>query len=50
MINKEKKEPEKEFIKSIEEFQLNPRTFIGKCQLTKNDFKTQITMIKYVKV
>ncbi|KAL4132834.1 hypothetical protein QTP88_009923 [Uroleucon formosanum] len=45
-IRKEKREVEKKFMKSIEEYSFNPRSFFKKCKSIKNGFKTQITMIK----
>lgn len=46
IIRKEKRAAENEFIKSIEEYRLNSRSFFKKCKSIKNDFKAQITMIK----
>jgi len=46
IIRKEKRAAENEFIKRIEEYRLNSRSFFKKCKSIKNDFKAQITMIK----
>jgi len=46
IIRKEKRTAEKDFIKSIEEYRINPRSFFRKCKSIKNNFKAQITMIK----
>lgn len=35
-----------EFIKSVEEYRFNPRTFLRICKSIKNCFKIQITIVK----
>lgn len=46
IIRKEKIAAKKEFVKSREEYRLNPRSFFRKYKSNKNGFKAQIMMIK----